>query len=445
MKKFTLILSLMIAMATSAMAQVDYTPKNVTATHKTNTGRPMQTVKVDNETYTLNSTEQATCYVDKYNELTFTVEAGKEVSFEITTSGSWIHGVVYIDFDNDGFTAGVTNTWKPTGDLVAYAFYNGDNSSDASGWNSKGQTITGDDRNKPAIPSYVIPENTPAGEYRIRFKLDWCNIDPDGDADGKFKDFMDNGGQILDAKLVVTNSGSTVEPSPEPTPDPEEPEESNPYEEAYAAIAKPTINGAGNTTFATAATISNGNGIENYSENIIPAELAVSGQKGRTDFIEIEAGAKFDLNITYTLNWNDITIVKIEKGISEIVYGPFAGAWTAGGSTEKVLENISNAGLAVNEKTVTYPIELSNDLQEGDMVVIRTITANDFDLDKSEYSEGSYMDFVFVVPTKNAETAIENVNVETANNAIYDITGRRVKEITNAGIYIINGKKTFVK
>ena len=123
MKKFTLILSLMIAMATSAMAQVDYTPKNVTATHKTNTGRPMQTVKVDNETYTLNSTEQATCYVDKYNELTFTVEAGKEVSFEITTSGSWIHGVVYIDFDNDGFTAGVTNTWKPTGDLVAYAFY----------------------------------------------------------------------------------------------------------------------------------------------------------------------------------------------------------------------------------------------------------------------------------------------------------------------------------
>ena len=43
-------------------------------------------------------------------------------------------------------------------------------------------------------------------------------------------------------------------------------------------------------------------------------------------------------------------------------------------------------------------------------------------------------------------TAIENVEAETVvENAIYDLTGRRVNEITKAGIYIVNGKKVLVK
>ena len=216
-------------------------------------------------------------------------------------------------------------------------------------------------------------------------------------------------------------------------------------EEFYVAIAKPSFVQAGNTTFAEYAAISNGNGIENHSENIIPAELAVKGQNGRTDFIEVEAGATFNLDITYVFNWGDITIVKIEKGASEIVYGSFKGEWP--NFTEEVVkESMSNAGLTVNEKTVTYPIALSNDLKEGEMVVVRTVTAGNFDLNKQDaYNEGSYMDFVFVVKAKGENTAIENVNVEVENDVIYDITGRRVKEITNAGIYIINGKKTFVK
>ena len=38
----------------------------------------------------------------------------------------------------------------------------------------------------------------------MRFKQDWCNIDPQGDADGKFGDFKQNGGQIIDVLLTVT-------------------------------------------------------------------------------------------------------------------------------------------------------------------------------------------------------------------------------------------------
>ena len=42
-------------------------------------------------------------------------------------------------------------------------------------------------------------------------------------------------------------------------------------------------------------------------------------------------------------------------------------------------------------------------------------------------------------------TGIENVEVENQVKAIYDLTGRRVEEITAPGIYIVNGKKVLVK
>jgi glucuronoarabinoxylan endo-1,4-beta-xylanase len=42
-------------------------------------------------------------------------------------------------------------------------------------------------------------------------------------------------------------------------------------------------------------------------------------------------------------------------------------------------------------------------------------------------------------------TAIEGVEVENVEKVIYDLTGRRVKEIAAPGIYIVNGKKVLVK
>ena len=213
MRKFTFFFALMVAMVTTAFAQVNYTPTNVPSTYKSRSDRNLTDVKVGDATYELTSTEQGMCYVDGYENVTFTVKAGEEVEFVMNTPGSWTHGVVYIDFDNNGFTAGVTENWKPTGDLVAYSFYNNNSSSDESGWNSVGTVVSGNNRNRPAIPNYTIPAETPAGEYRIRFKFDWCSIDPNGDADGKFGDFMQNGGQIFDAKLVVADE-STVEPEP---------------------------------------------------------------------------------------------------------------------------------------------------------------------------------------------------------------------------------------
>ena len=44
-----------------------------------------------------------------------------------------------------------------------------------------------------------------------------------------------------------------------------------------------------------------------------------------------------------------------------------------------------------------------------------------------------------------ADTAIEDIEAENGEKVIYDLTGRRVENITNAGIYIVNGKKVLVK
>ena len=64
------------------------------------------------------------------------------------------------------------------------------------------------------------------------------------------------------------------------------------------------------------------------------------------------------------------------------------------------------------------------------------------DIDMSEML-GQTINVVFGEEAK--VTSIENIAAENAAKVIYDITGREVKEITNAGIYIINGKKVFVK
>ena len=42
-------------------------------------------------------------------------------------------------------------------------------------------------------------------------------------------------------------------------------------------------------------------------------------------------------------------------------------------------------------------------------------------------------------------TAIEEVETEAAETVIYDLTGRRVNEITKAGVYVVNGRKVLVK
>ena len=189
-----------------AMAQVIYTPNHTGA--KTRTNRFVSSISVGNNTYTMpNGTRNS--YTDLTTTKTFTVEAGATVTLGIANSGSeagWMNAFVYVDMDNNGFTAGIaSDNYTPTGDLVSYSFYNQGYTNDENGRNSAGTSISGNNRNTLALPSWTVPTNLAPGEYRIRFKYDWCNINPAGDTGTYFNGtFTSHGGEIIDAKLVVT-------------------------------------------------------------------------------------------------------------------------------------------------------------------------------------------------------------------------------------------------
>ena len=168
----------------------------------------------------------------------------------------------------------------------------------------------------------------------------------------------------------------------------------------YASIAKPTFGKAGNTTFVKAATLAGDVNVE------ATGVQAVVGQACVTSAIEVAAGAEFDLNITYQLNWGDLAIYQIDNDGATKEDGYSYGSWEPNGSTAKVVQYIEDAGVSVTEVvdgacTVTYPIAINENHNPGDVIVVRAITGVINDATNSAFEqnivEGGYVDFLFVV------------------------------------------------
>lgn len=173
--------------------------KDANSTHSSralNSFSLQQTGK-DKQTKSVKTSKAA--YEDHTADEPFTVEAGSELTASFDYTGEWMHSFVYIDFDNDGDFSYTEGQWDQTGtDLVAFSFYSLDSNpkNDTSGYNSVGEELTGDARNTYAAPSFKAPAK--AGEYRIRFKLDWNCILPGGSSS-----ILSDGGGIWDATLKV--------------------------------------------------------------------------------------------------------------------------------------------------------------------------------------------------------------------------------------------------
>ena len=155
-------------------------------------------------------------YVDKSADGVFTVKAGSQLTPSFNYSGSWMHGYVYVDENQDKqFSFNDGNTDQSGTELKTFSFYSGSFTDDSNGVNSNGDAITGDARNVLDPPSFTAP-STP-GTYRIRFKVDWNSVDPGGQkaADGTCtgsNGILANGGVILDATLVVEESEAPNQP-----------------------------------------------------------------------------------------------------------------------------------------------------------------------------------------------------------------------------------------
>ena len=146
------------------------------------TGKDKQTIEFGK---TMNGYEDLTA--DK-----FTVEAGSEVTPSIGYVGEWMHGYVYIDLDNNKqFSFNADGADQTGTEVVSYSYYKDQN--------SKGESASSNCNVNP-MPAFTAP--TEPGTYRIRFKVDWDNIDAGGSVLST-NHILNNGGGIYDATLEV--------------------------------------------------------------------------------------------------------------------------------------------------------------------------------------------------------------------------------------------------
>jgi hypothetical protein len=120
---------------------------------------------------------------------TTTFEPGEEITVTSAATGDWLHTYVYIDYNNDGiFTVGYDDAeHKITEDseLVTFNGYSTESGDNATYYDSsanpvaKGYTpiaIT----SSSYLPTFKLPKNLTAGTYRVRYKIDWNDLDPYG-------------------------------------------------------------------------------------------------------------------------------------------------------------------------------------------------------------------------------------------------------------------------
>lgn len=152
--------------------------------------------KYGDQTLAVNQGVDKLLYQNYINEMPLIVEAGETVTPEIDFEGTWMHAYCYLDLNRNGHFE-VTDDAK--GELMAYSRYNADGTSPGQG---------------QAMPKFTIPADLEPGLYRMRFKEDWNNIEPEGnagDSDGK-NHIIDNGGGIVDIMInvVAPNAVATV-------------------------------------------------------------------------------------------------------------------------------------------------------------------------------------------------------------------------------------------
>ena len=175
-------------------ANADY----CTRTTNSNSSRYLKSVSFQGGYYefspiTIATSGYSAIYYNKTSKV-FYANAGSTITPQIDYEGAWMQGYVYIDYDNDG-------TFNTTNELVAYSGYiqNGV-------WlNSKGEQLADGSACPPStVPSFIIPESIPSGDYRMRVKVDWDSPDPCGRTTATGNSMEQNGGAIVDITLRLS-------------------------------------------------------------------------------------------------------------------------------------------------------------------------------------------------------------------------------------------------
>lgn len=132
----------------------------------------------------------------------FKAKAGEKVSVNTGYKGTWMSAYVYLDRDNNGkfnFDIKEDGTPAENSDLMSYSHYKNKNSA--------GATLK--DGNTRTLPEFTIPAGLEPGFYRLRYKIDWDEIDPAGNTT-ESNNIVGNGGAIIDTRLNIHGDEVTI-------------------------------------------------------------------------------------------------------------------------------------------------------------------------------------------------------------------------------------------
>ena len=189
-----------------------------------------------------------------------------------------------------------------------------------------------------------------------------------------------------------------------------------------------------NVVFGSDDFATNNNAVE-YTDNLI---VTIDGES--TDPQETTIFVEQNENGTYKLALNNFVLGDMIQ-VGNIVLDGITATESNGIKSFQTTQEINITAGEGNEEDWlgpglgAIPVSLTGKMDAEKLYCT-------IDIDMSEML-GQIINVVF--GDEKAVTSIENIAVENGENVIYDITGRKVKEITNAGIYIVNGKKVFVK
>lgn len=163
--------------------------------HTRGDARYVKNVKLGTQSVAINQNSDKKLYFNKTENI-FLAKPGETVTPTIDWKGEWMHGYAYLDkddngkFDVDYTNSGVTNAR----DLVSYSYYKDKNS---AGKSASGDCGVG-------LPSFKIDNDMKPGIYRMRYKVDWDNVDPGGStATGNL--ITGNGGALIDVLVNIHN------------------------------------------------------------------------------------------------------------------------------------------------------------------------------------------------------------------------------------------------
>ena len=440
----------------------------------TESGKSGQTIAVANT---------SKIYNDQHETATLTCTAGSTLTatFDYTGApGSWMHGYVFIDTDNDKEFSFREGDMDQTGtEVYAYAFYSGDFNNDNSGKNNAGQTVTDNARAQINPPSFTAP--TTPGTYRIRFKVDWNSVDPGGQLAADHTIFGQNGigkngGYILDATLEVTEP-SPLAPLTPTSVTPAAGETVSSFTAAtltfdtdinYDSEKTVSIYNRSHDTYTATVTVEGNTATISVAEPItqtgyytieVPASTFTT-EEGRsndvitTSFIVQAPANSFEyesvspangttvaslssITLTYSENVNGTII---NESPIEVTDAEGNTVTTATLSTDMSIWNIVHITLASEIKTngtytLTIPEEfIGNEAYIGSQP------------DKGAGLGGKYNPAFTLTYTVDSTLGIDTLTIDNAaGKTVYSIDGRKVSGKLQRGTYIIDGQKRFVK